>query len=169
VPFSTKTIALHSAIIFSCEAKKTENTHTIEKIIERQKDSVSTKEISQAITDSLFFKISKIKSTNPACDSLINIEIKKMLQQIATSKKSGANELGFYYDSIKNQLVAYGKINASLNEKIAVLKTATNSNKSVEIKNVPIKYIPKWVKILAWLGGLFMLFLLWRFYRIFTP
>jgi hypothetical protein len=154
--------------LVSCKSRQIANTHTIERITEVKKDSTSVKEISKAINDSLFLKIAAIKSAKPECDSLINIEIKNLLKRIESHKKSGDNALGFYFDELNNMLVAYGSMQETMNERVNTLSAKNNSKKDLEVKPIQVKYTPKWIKILAILGGLFLLFLGWRFYRIFT-
>lgn len=152
-------LLLASFFVVSCKAKKQpETTHTIERIIEMRNDTISQKEISKAITDSLFLKIQEIKSSKPECDSIINAEIKKLLQQIASKKQSGDNQLGFYYDELNNMLVAYGSISESINEKLKILESLKDKEKDKKVVEIPVEYIPKWVKYLAWIGGIFISF-----------
>jgi hypothetical protein len=84
-----------------------------------------------------------------------------------SSKKSGDNESGIYYDSLINQIIAWQKIAQTKNESTATNKKTVYIKGDKLIKYIPLKYIPFWVKILACLGVLFVLFLCWRIARIF--
>ncbi len=137
----------------SCGKKPIESTHTIERIITNHRDSIVNREVSKAIQDSLFVAIGNIKTSKPECDSITNAKIQELLRQISSMKKSGNNELGFYYDEINKRLVAYGKISESIDEKIQLLNNLIDKTNDKEVKEIPVKYIPKWVQILAWLGG----------------
>lgn len=148
--------------ISSCGKKPIESTHTIERITTHKRDSVVNREISKAISDSLFVAIGNIKTSKPECDSITNAKIQELLRQISSMKKSGNNELGFYYDEINKKLVAYGKVGQSIDEKIKILNDLLDKTTDKEIKEIPVKYIPKWVQVLAWIGGFSILaFILW--------
>ena len=167
--FTLLIVLVASTVLVNCKAKAPQNTHTIERIIETRNDTISSKEISKAITDSLFIKINEIKSSKPECDSLINLEIQKLLKAVATKKQSGDNQLGFYYDEINNMLVAYGSISENINEKLKIIESLKQKETDKKVEIIQVKYVPKWIKILAIIGALFFVWLGWRFYRIFTP
>jgi uncharacterized FlaG/YvyC family protein len=159
-----------ASVIFltsSCKSPKVQNTHTIEKIVATHYDSVAILSKIEAINDSLFVKIGEIKTANPDCDSITNAEIKKLLQQVNSLKKSGNNELGFYYDEHNKMLVAYGKIAEQLNSNIQTNNVQTEKETDKEIVEIPVQYIPTFMKWLAGLGVAFFLFLVWRFSKIF--
>ncbi|MBF03235.1 MAG: hypothetical protein CMP76_08060 [Flavobacterium sp.] len=156
-----------SVVVSSCKAKPVKEIHTIEKTIEKQKDSTSITEISNAIIDSLKVKIAEIRTVKPECDSITNAKIQELLSQIEVSKTSGENEIGFYYDQIKNMLVAYAKTGQSTNKEINTNNVNKETEKDNSIKEIPVQFIPKWVKILAGFGVLFIIFLVWRFSKIF--
>lgn len=171
---SIEKIAIISLLIIagllfvSCKAKQpVKEIHTIEKTIEKSKDSVSITEISNAIIDSLKIKISEIKTSKPECDSITNAKIQELLSQIEVSKTSGDNELGFYYDQIQKILVAYAKTGQSINKETNVKNDNKETEKDNHLKEIPVPYIPKWVKWLAGFGVLFIIFLVWRFSLIF--
>ncbi len=145
------------SITISCGRKPMQSTHTIERIIERQKDSIVNKEISKAIIDSLFVKIGQVKTAKPDCDSIANAEIQKLLRQIATLKKSGNNELGFYYDERNKMLVAYGKLDQSIKELRKLTETNNTNTNDKEKTEIPVQYIPTWVKWLAVFGCISLL------------
>ncbi|WP_130736742.1 hypothetical protein [Flavobacterium sp. J27] len=154
--------------IVSCKSKQpVKEIHTVEKTIEKQKDSTSVTKISNAIIDSLKVKIAEIKTAKPECDSITNAKIQELLSQIEVSKTSGDNEIGFYYDQIKKMLVAYAKTGQSTNKETNTNNVTKETEKDNLIKEIPVQFTPKWVKILAGLGVLFIIFLVWRFSKIF--
>lgn len=155
--------------VTACVSKKPiENTHTIERIVEIKADSVKTTEISKAILDSLIIKVAKVKTSKPECDSITQAALDQVLSQLNTYKKSGDNEAGVRYDEKLKQLVLLLKIAQSKNQNVATNKSAKEKEKEV-LPPVIIekKFIPRWVKILAWIGGLSLVFWAWRIYRIF--
>lgn len=156
-----------SVVVSSCKAKPVKEIHTIEKTIEKQKDSTSVTEISNAIIDSLKVKIAEIKTAKPECDSITNANIQELLSQIETSKTSGNNEIGFYYDQIKKMLVAYAKTGQSTNKETNTNNVNKEIEKDIQIKQIPVRYTPNWIKWLAGFGALFIIFLAWRFSKIF--
>lgn len=155
-------------LLASCGKKAIESTHTIERITTHKRDSVVNREISKAISDSLFVAIGNIKTSKPECDSITNAKIQELLRQISSMKKSGNNELGFYYDEINKKLVAYGKVGQSIDEKIKILNDLLDKTTDKEIKEIPVEYIPKWVQYLAWLGCAFIVLAAIKIYKKFT-
>lgn len=150
----------------SCKSKPIGSVHNIESSKETTTDSVKTTEVNKAILDSLFIQIAKVKTAKPECDSITQATLDQILRQLNTRKKSGDNEAGIYYDELKKSIVAWQKIAETKNEKTAVNKTTKASITEKENIQVPVKYIPSWVKYLAYLGVAFILFLAWRFSRI---
>mgnify|MGYP006204457503 CR=1 FL=1 len=140
---------------------------SIEKTIETKIDSVSTIKISKAIQDSLLIKINEIRTAKPECDSITNAEIKNVLQRLNNVKKSGNNEFGVFYDQIKNEVVIYANIKEQIERDTAVLKAMLSEFKEMKQETKIVEVYPKWLVILAILGGLFIIFLGWRFSKIF--
>lgn len=155
--------------LVSCgSGKPIQNTHTIERIIEQKTDSIKTTEVSKAILDSLIIKVAKVKTSKPECDSITQATLDQVLRQLNTYKKSGDNETGVQYDEKLNRLVLWLKQAESKNQNSATSKSVNDKAKEVlPPVIVKVKFIPFWVKILAWIGGITLAFLGWRFGRIF--
>lgn len=160
-------LASTSFLFVGCKATPAETKHTIEKTIETKIDSVSTIKISKAIQDSLLIKINEIRTAKPECDSITNAEIKNVLQRLNNAKKSGNNEFGVFYDQIKNEVVIYANIKEQIERDTAVLKAMLSDFKEMKQETIVKKVYPRWLVILAILGGLFILFLGWRISKIF--
>lgn len=161
-------LSLTITMIFGCASKKPiESTHTIERIIETKTDSSKVIEVNKAIIDSLIIAIAKVKTAKPECDSITQATLDNVLAQLNSRKKSGDNEAGIYYDKLKKILVVYMKSAETKNETTATNKQNTNSQTEKKVVLVPVKYIPLWVKILAWIGGLTIVFVIWIIARIF--
>jgi hypothetical protein len=160
-------LLLASVVIVGCKSKPIEQKHTIEKVIETKYDSTSVIQVSKAIQDSLFIKINEIKTIKPECDSITNAEIKKVLQRLNSIKKSGNNEFGVFYDALENQLVIYANLKESIDRDTRVLKGLLEQNKELKSETVEVKVYPKWLLVLSFIGVLFILFLAWRFSKIF--
>lgn len=154
-------------VLQGCASKPIESNRTIETVINHKKDSIKTTVINNAINDTLKIQIPKIQTAKPECDSITKAEVQRVLQLLNSSKKSGDNEAGIYYDSLKNQIIAWQKIAQTKNETTATNKEYVYLKGDASIKHVPVKYIPFWVKVLAYLGGAFVVFLFWRIGRIF--
>lgn len=172
----------------SCKAKALKNTHTIEKTIETNNDSktkieivkdTSTKiETNKAVLDSVFIAVSDVKTSNKDCDSLVNVEVRKALKRLETKKKSGLNEYGVFYDELNNKLIFYVTIGETQNTTIAKNKTenkSTEKNKATfekksenKVTEIPVKYIPKWVQVFAFIGFLFVAYIIVKIYLKFT-
>ncbi len=161
----------NQALTFSCKTTKptvTEENNT--------KDSSRTeiatdhkKEINKAVADSLAKLIPLIKTGDSNCDSICNEKCNELLESLNFYKQSGDNNYKLIFDKHKRLL----SFTANLEETISELKTKSEIKerhflKTIKItKKVPVQYIPFWVKVLAWIGGITSLFLGWRFGRIF--
>lgn len=154
-------------ILFCCSSKKTNPTHTIERIVEHKTDSIKTTEINRAILDSLIVKVTKVKTAKPECDSITQATLDQVLRQLNSYKKSGSNEASVRYDETLKQIVVLLKQAETKSQITSVNKLEKEKEKEVEPIVIREKYIPKWVKILAFMGGLAILFLGWRIGRIF--
>lgn len=161
-------LSLTITMLFGCASKKPiESSHTIERIIETKTDSSKIIEVNKAIIDSLIIAIAKVKTAKPECDSIAQATLDNVLAQLNSRKKSGDNEAVIYYDKVKKQIVLWQKLGETKTEKTATNKQNTNSQIEKKVVSVPVKYIPLWVKILAWIGGLTIVFVIWRIARIF--
>jgi hypothetical protein len=155
-------------LFVGCAVKPIENTHTIEHIIEQKTDSVKTTQISKAILDSLIVKVAKVKTSKPECDSITQATLDQVLKQLNSYKKSGDNEAGIRYNEKLQQLVLWLKQGETKNQNLSTNKSIKDKEKEVKPPViVKVKFIPFWIKILAWIGGLTVAFLGWRFARIF--
>lgn len=159
---------------FSCASKAPiENTHTVEKITEKKADSVKVTEVSKAISDSLIIKIPIVKTAKPECDSITENELNRVLGLLNSYKKSGQNEASVKYDPIKAEIIVWQKIPETKNQITNTNKSQNGSLKEIAYIKIPVyvpkpvKYIPLWVKILAWIGGLTVAYIGWRIARIF--
>lgn len=161
-------LSLTITMIFGCVSKKPiESLHTIERIIEHKTDSSKITQVNKAIIDSLIIAIAKVKTAKPECDSITQATLDNVLAQLNSRKKSGDNEAGIYYDKLKKQIVLWQKLAETKTETTATNKQNNNSQIEKKVVLVPVKYIPLWVKILAWIGGLTLVFIAWRIARIF--
>lgn len=149
-----------------CASKPVQNTHTIERIIEHRTDSVKTTQVNAAIIDSLIIQIAKVKTAKPECDSITQATLDQVLKQLNTSKKSGYNEAKIYYDDLLKQIIVILKQAETKTENTVTNKIDTDTSKDKEIVKVEVKYIPWWVKCLAWWGFATLLYVAWRISRI---
>jgi hypothetical protein len=149
-----------------CASKPLEKTHTIERVVTYKADSLKVTVVNQAVLDSLFIQVSKVKTLKPECDSITQITLDQLLVQLNSKKKSGENAMGIYYDTIKKMIVGWQKMAETQNEKLVSNKTANTIAIEKESIEVPVKYIPFWVNILAVLGGISLGVVVWRVAKI---
>ncbi|WP_337967190.1 hypothetical protein [uncultured Flavobacterium sp.] len=154
-------------VLSGCSSKKPDPVHTIERSVEHKTDSVKTTEINQAILDSLIVKVGKVKTAKPECDSITQATLDQVLRQLNSYKKSGSNEASVRYDEALKQIVVLLKQAETKSQITSVNKVEKEKEKEVEPIVIREKYIPAWVKIFAFIGGLAILFLGWRIGRIF--
>jgi uncharacterized FlaG/YvyC family protein len=152
--------------LHGCASKPVQNTHTIERIIEHRTDSVKTTQVNAAILDSLIIQVAKVKTAKPECDSITQATLDQVLKQLNTSKKSGYNEAKIYYDDLLKQIIVSLKQAETKTENTATKKIDTDNSKDKEIVKVEVKYIPWWVKCLAYWGFATLLYVAWRISRI---
>lgn len=156
-----------SFIVWGCASKPIEATHTIERIIEHKTDSSKITQVNKAILDSLVIKIAKVKTAKPECDSITQATLDQVLRQLNMYKKAGNNEASIGYDEILKEIVVLLKQGETKDEVITTNKLEKDKEKDKEVKPVFIRYIPWWVKFLAWIGGGFLAYIVWRIARIF--
>ncbi|WP_281238162.1 hypothetical protein [Flavobacterium praedii] len=154
-------------LLVGCKATPPTNTHTIERIIEHKTDSTKVTQVNKAILDSLVIKIAKVKTVKPECDSITQATLDQVLSQLNSYKKSGNNEYRIGYDAALKQIVILLKQAETKDESTTTNKVEKEKEKDKEIKPVLIKYIPWWVKYLAYLGGATLLYLAYRISRFF--
>jgi hypothetical protein len=127
------------------------------------------KEINKAVADSIAKLLPLIQTGVKDCDSICNEKCNELLEQANFYKQSGDNNYKLLFDKHKRLL----SFTANLEETMSEVQTKTEIKerhfvRTIKItKKEPVKYIPFWVKVLAWLGGIFCIFLAWRFGRIF--
>ncbi|CAM3968811.1 hypothetical protein FLCU109888_11565 [Flavobacterium cucumis] len=164
-------LAITSFLFVGCKSKKP--------IIEQDtslKDgsfiSVATdhkKEISKAVADSIAKILPLIKTGDTNCDSICNEKTTELLESLNFYKQSGNNNYKLVFDKNKRLL----SFVANLQETISELQTKSEKKARIFTKTKTItitktvSYVPFWVKLLAWIGGISSLFLAWRFGRIF--
>lgn len=150
-------LIIFACTLISCASRKPiESTSIVEKTL--IKDSTSITKVSEEIKDSLFVKITEATTGNKNIDSIVNSEIDKILSKIDTRKVSGSNELSFSYDRVRKTIQGYGKVAKSDNIKLQ--SNTFEKNNSTKVLKIPVKFIPKYVKILAFIGVFFLLLLL---------
>lgn len=168
--FKTISIALLGILfcfLFNrCAPKPLQNTKETTQVSIVKKDSSKTTTINKAILDSLFITVEKVKTEKPECDSITQANLDQILKQLNSHKKSGDNEAGIYYDQLKKMIVAWQKVGQTQNEQIKINSKASNTILEKGKIEVPVKYIPTWIRYLSYLGIAFIVFLVWRFSKI---
>lgn len=120
-----------------------------------------------AINDSIFKVLGDIKTAKPECDSITKEYLENYLRNLETHKTSGDNSYGFKYDELKKMLVFYINLAETKNEKEVDSKLKVSEDNKDNFKTIVVEVIPKYIKVLAWFGVAFILFLLYRFSLIF--
>ncbi len=162
-----------SLLVVGCRTKKptiTEETNT--------KDSSRNvieidykKEINKAVADSIAKFLPTIKTGNKNCDSICNEKCNELLEQANFYKKSGDNNYKLYFDKEKRLLSFVANLEATISD----LQSKKEIKERFFVRNIKItktikeKYIPFWVKVLAWIGGFSLLFWSYRISKIFRP
>lgn len=129
------------------------------------------KEINKAVADSIAKFLPTIKTGNKNCDSICNEKCNELLAQANFYKKSGENNYKLYFDKEKRLLSFVANLESTISE----LQSKKEIKERFFVRNIKItktvkeKYIPFWVKVLAWIGGISTLFLTYRFSKIFRP
>lgn len=165
IVISLLAIAL-SYLVWGCASKPIENTKTKEIVSYTRKDSVKITVINGAINDTLKLNIATVKTVKPECDSVAQLELERTLKLLNSYKSSGENKQGVYYDALKKQLVMWQKLAQTKNENTATSYKYIYIKADKEIKKIPVKYIPWWVKSLAFIGLLTLIYITYRISRI---
>lgn len=149
--------------VTSCGSKpiatKTTNTVTNNN---REVYNDTVKVIVPEILDSLMLHIPIIKTGNANCDSLANTKLDDILKSFYSYKASSESQLQFYYDDRERMLVAIGKLQQQVNQKISNKEVVNNHTTSEHTEQVPVKYIPKWIQYFALIGAAALAFILYR-------
>ncbi|GET46900.1 hypothetical protein [Capnocytophaga felis] len=157
-------LAVWAIGLLSCKSTQ-KTSQNIEKRIITINDTIYIVK-NQKITDTVFVSVPAPKTNDKKCDSLCQREVQRLLKQLNTKKKSGSNEYGFYYDAYKNALVAYAQLDSTFTE----YKSKHTDKQSTKLETITIfkteKYVPFWVEILAWIGGISVTYFGIKNYRI---
>lgn len=164
-------LASTSFLFVGCKSKKptvTEESNTKDSTrIEVKTDR--TKEINKAVADSIAKLIPLIKTGDKNCDSICNEKTNELLESLNFYKQSGNNNYKLLFDKHKRLL----SFTANLEETISELKTKSEIKERFFLKTKTIT-ITKTEKVpvnkfgfLDLMGVLFLLFLGYRFSRIF--
>lgn len=167
-------LATTSFLFVGCGSKKSISENKEENTKETNNTFVATNDkttISQAVEDSILKKIPFIKTGVKDCDSICNEKVDDLLEQLDFYKKSGDNLQQMYY----NRVGRYLTINMKLQETISQLKDSVRVEEKHFTKTITktitvtkrVRYIPFVIKVLAGLGVAFLIFLGWRFSKIF--
>jgi hypothetical protein len=157
-----------SFALINCTVKKPLQTSTVETNDKSTvSDSKETVTINREILDQMFFNISKIKSSNPDCDSLINYYREELARSIASSKDSGDNGYEIKYNEALQQLQILMKLGQTQNkDKSNTIHTENNHTyyKEIEVP-VNVHFMHWWEKmfmrigqICSGLAGLFLVY-----------
>lgn len=164
-------LLMASVFLNSCKSKKpTVNEETNVKDSSRYELVIDhKKEVNKKVADSIAKLLPLIKTGDKNCDSICNEKCNELLEQANFYKKSGDNNYKLVFDKNKRLL----SFVANLEQTISELKTKSEKEAKIykQTKTITITqtktFIPFWVKVLAWIGGISSLFLAWRFGRIF--
>ncbi|WP_394760071.1 hypothetical protein [Flavobacterium sp.] len=156
-----------SIAVVGCKAKPiiSTNTKETEKTIEIIKEKTTDNNL--AVIDSLKILIHNVKTSKPECDSITNAKIDELLLQINSKKTSGDNSFGVYYDKLRKELIAYTKLGATTTEVTSNHNYKTEVLKEVSVKEIPVRYVPKWIQILAYIGAGAIAFGVFRIVKMF--
>lgn len=93
-------------------------------------------------------------SNDKNCDSLCNAKFIEWLKSWNVEKQSGKNSYKLAYDELTKQV----SLNVKIGETVSELKDSIAKlnfkliNTEKQYKQIPVEYIPKYVKILAFIG-----------------
>jgi hypothetical protein len=145
----------------SCKAKQnTTETIKTEYINVHTSDTVV---INQKINDTIMIEVPMVQTIKPECDSICREAVRAALKKMATTKQSGDNSYGFYFDKNKDALVAFANLGATFNKAKTHEKTQKNSVSETKTKYVDV--YPKWLLVLAAIGTFYLGRRLFRMYK----
>ncbi|AWG27197.1 hypothetical protein [Flavobacterium kingsejongi] len=136
-------------------------------------DRITTIERNKAIIDSLKFKIAQSQTGDQKFDSAVNSAVSKILSNLNSSKSSGDNSYQLKYDDVLKELRALIKVGPTDNQ--TTINNATVHTKEIikDTREIPVKYMPKWVVMLSCFGGCCVIaatgFLIYRVSRWMRP
>lgn len=142
-------------LMISCKSKQPLQEKTATTIINH--DSINLVKLTirnQEIVDSLKIIIGSIKTEKKECDSVCQIAIDRLLSQLNTSKKSGANSYNVNYNAKDKSLNFNSKIGATENKIYKVYYRITKTVTLYKTKEIPVdKPLPKWQLALMIIGA----------------
>jgi|GEM_PF-5701002 len=165
---------LFLAFICSCGATKVvkEKVETTTSNISK-KDSINIVEINRKIQDSLKLKIVQSQTGDKKFDDAVNNAVESILSNLNTTKVSGDNSFSFFYDNVLKELRASATVGPTENTKIVNNATVHTKEVVLSEKEIPVKFIPKYVLIFAILGGCMLFgllaFIIYKISRLFRP
>lgn len=152
-------ILLCSMFILGCRTYKAEKQSTVQKTT----DTIWI-DRTLPIHDTLYIPIAPPHTGNNQCDTLCQQQLQQLLERLNTTKHSGQNNYGIYYDKYRQQLILYQNLQQQLN-------TYKSHNQQIQTslyKMQPVPYVPTWIKILATIGILVVIYICYRISRFFT-
>jgi len=138
---------------------------SIDKAVLESHDRVKETDRNKEILDSLKMYIAKIQTGRPDCDSVCQVAVDRLLEQLNVQKMSGDNSYSLLYDKYTRLLTFAAKVGETKNEKevIETLKTVTTT--IYQTRTIPVKYVPDFWKYSAYLGWAAAVYLLYRIYN----
>jgi L-rhamnose mutarotase len=163
-----------SVFLISCKSKKpivTEQISTKIDSVKENKTTINKTVVNASIKDSSAIKLPNLYTgQGKKQDSICNARYREALQTINFYKKSGANQYKIFYNKENQMIYTIAEMQELINEKDSTIytleKTKIDSNNTTQ--TVTIKVYPKWLVWLAILGVLFIIFLGYRFSKIFA-
>ena len=132
----------------------------------KEKDvKIKLTEVSKAIKDSNAVKMPLLHTgQGQISDSICNARYLEALSTINFYKKSGANRYKIFFDEKSRMLYTIAEMQEVINSKDSTIYKL--QNKKVEVKNtvqtITVTVYPKWLIYLAIIGGLSILFWIYR-------
>ena len=119
------------------------------------------------IHDTLYIPIAPPHTGNNHCDTLCQQQLQQLLERLNTTKHSGQNNYGIYYDKYRQQLILYQNLQQQLSQyQTHTTQTHTTTHTTQQI---PVPYTPQWLKILATIGTITIAYLIFRLVRLVRP
>ncbi|ALM50304.1 hypothetical protein AMR72_16285 [Flavobacterium psychrophilum] len=143
----------------SQETNNTTVNHTDKTEIDRNK----------AVNDSLKIVIGDIRTGLAVCDSLCELELSRVLQQLNHAKTSGDNSYGILYDKYKKQLTMYANLAETVNTLSKSTKDSIVYKDKLFTKEIPVvvKYTPWYYEYPAYFSwASLLLFIAYALYKI---
>ena len=143
------TTALLLFLFASCASRKPIESHNI-------KTSNKLEVINQPINDKLFISVPEVRTINKDCDSLAQDAVNKFASSIKSEKTSGSNSVKIGFDKEKNAI--------GIETNVGETKNTSETNTHTIVEKIPVKYIPKYVQVFAWIGLFSVIFVAVRTY-----